>query len=767
MTSRKYRLILIFLFSVLTLGQAAGQDLTPGATAVMTGPPNGELYAPMTFTVQVDPATYTNPFDANDIEVLAVFQSPSNKQVVIPGFWMQPYANPCPPAGRTAQPEGDPVWQVRFTPQETGEWRYTIQARDNTEMLPGASGHFTVTPSNRHGFIRVGANKRYFQYQDGQPYFPIGHNLKWSWAEGGGLPKYLDWLKELGQSGGNYARLYMDEPWFIGLEWDKPAGDYRAAQEKAACLDRILDAAADDGVALQLVILWHQALASYSGPPVMAPDTFKRPDTSADWARNPYNFTQGGPLGSPGMFFTNDQAKALFRSRLRYIASRWGYSPQIFVWEMIDAIDRTNGYDDQSAGAWLRDAASYLKQVDAHGHLVTAGSATVNAPSLSQAPLDFTEAQYYQRRPVETAGDQVNGTLTLLRNLLDTTSTPMLLTAYSLNPWFEPTADDPQGIHFQETLWAAVLSGAAGGAVSDWPDTYIIPQGLERYYAPLRAFAAGVDWPRLDLQPAEAVLIGEGDYTAANFSSFNRQLPKTKVASVARAITPDGVFPRLDEATSYLFGRVYSNALNQPQEYHVVTSVDGYIEVRVRRVSDAAGARLSMKLDEQVPVTLDLAAGSKGAALRLPLPAGDHTIVLDNTGDDWLEMESLEVGALIAPARALTLRDVKAGIALAWVQHRDYTWEKSTQRPAPLTLCYRLDEMPPGIYRVEIWEPLTGAVPAEIRASVGSDGILAVSLPPTSSLLALRIFRMGDLPEATPTVAADMPLFATNTPHPK
>jgi hypothetical protein len=766
MTSRKP--LLIFLFAILIVGQAAGQESTPESTPVVTGASQGDLYTPMTFTVQVDPATYANPFDANDIEVLAVFRSPSNKQVVIPGFWMQPYTNPCPPAGESAQPDGDPVWQVRFTPQEVGQWHYTIQARDNTDMLPGAAGQFTVTPSNRHGFIRVGANKRYFQHQDGQPYFPIGHNLKWSWAEAGGLPTYLKWLKELGRAGGNYARLYIDEPWFIGLEWDKPVGDYRAAQERAACLDRVLDAAADDGIAFQLVILWHQALASYSGPPVLVPDTFKRPDTGADWSRNPYNITQGGPLGSPGAFFTSDQAKALFRSRLRYIASRWGYSPQIFAWEMIDTIDQVSGYDAQKAGGWLRDAASYLKQVDAHGHLVTAGSSNPNDSALSQAPLDFAEAQFYQRRPVETAVDQVSAALTLMRNLRDANATPTLLTAYSLNPWFEPTVDDPQGIHFQETLWAAVLSGAAGGAASDWPDTYVIPQGLERYYAPLRAFAAGIDWAKLDMQPVEATLVGEGDYGAATFTNFNRQFPKTKAASVVRNITPDGVFPPLEGATSYLFGKVYSASLNQTQMYHVVTSLDSYIEVRVRRVSDAAGARLSMKIDEQVPVTLDLAAGSKGAALRLPLPSGDHTILLDNTGQDWLEMESIEVGSLVAPARTLTLRDVNAGIALAWIQHRAYTWENASQKPDPLTLRYRLDGMPPGIYSVEIWEPLSGAVVAEIRTRVGPNGILTVTLPPVRNLLVLRIFRQKGAPEAiSEAVSTEIPLFATNTPQSK
>jgi hypothetical protein len=766
-------LTLTILFLNIAVLPTAGQEETPEATELplLPLPDAGQLFTPMTFLVAVNPTSYVNPFDANDIEVLGIFRSPSGKQLVIPGFWMQPYADQCerPCTVENLQPVGDPSWQVRFTPQEIGEWSFTLQVRDGLNMLPVREGRFEVATSEEDGFIRVGANRRYFQYSDGRTFFPIGHNLKWSWDGGGGLYAYRDWLRQLSEAGGNYARLYIDVPWFIGLEWNAPAGDYRPAQAAAARLDAILDVAAEYNVKLQLVVLWHQALDVYTGAPVNMPPTFTRPDMNADWDNNPYNILYGGPIGGPSIFFFNEDAKALFRQRLRYIVSRWGYSPDIFAWELIDEIDNTLNYDSQVAARWLNDSASYLKQLDQQGHLVTVGSADFDALIAATPPLDFTTSQFYQRRPIETVGDQTTLAVDAIRRNLDANPIPNLMTAYSINPWFEPTAEDPTGVHVQDTLWASVLSGAGGGAASDWWDTYIIPQDLQQYYAPLAAFVAGVDWPNLNFQPAEAALIGEdaAGYQPVRINNFNRQFATGLVGTVAtHIITPDGVFPGIENVSSYLYGQVYNNNLSQTQIYTVTTPVNTYLEVGVRRTSPQASARLNVTVDGQSAIDLVLSLDSKAVAVRVPLKAGSHEIILDNLGDDWLEMDYLEIGQLLAPARALTLRDSTSGIALAWLQHRDYTWEKVAAgvTSEPILLRYQLNQMPPGLYSVEIWNPLTGAVVGEDLVRVREDGLLSVALLPMDSMMALRIFRQPDPATATPTLEVTQPPIATETP---
>jgi hypothetical protein len=204
--------------------------------------------------------------------------------------------------------------------------------------------------------------------------------------------------------------------------------------------------------------------------------------------------------------------------------------------------------------------------------------------------------------------------------------------------------------------------------------------------------------------------------------------------------------------------------------YRVVAPADTYFEIRVRRVSSQAGARLVVTVDDQNMAELELARDSTNVAVRVPLPAGEHYIVLDNFGDDWLELEYLEVGHLLAPARVFTLRDSTAGVALAWVQHRGYTWETvaaGTERSL-IGLQYRLDQMPTGRYNVEIWDPLSGAVLGEEVVRVGQDGVLFIQLLPMDSELAIRAFLQHDLPALPATEAVtitETPLSSvTDTP---
>ncbi|MFN8451150.1 MAG: DUF5060 domain-containing protein [Anaerolineae bacterium] len=730
------------------------------------------LYAPMTFPIDIESSLYTNPFDADDIELVGVFESPSGRQLIIPGFWMQPYSDECqePCRVESLQTDGDPTWQVRFAPDETGHWAYNLQVRDDGTTVRVENGEFDVVPSDRPGFIGVSGNKRYFQYGSGQSYFPIGHNLLWSWSAGGGLVAYDKWLRELSEAGGNYARLLIDDPWFIGLEWSNPAGDYRAAQDDAARLDTILVMAEKYGVSLQIVVLWHQALTTYQGVPVVILNNPARPDTSADWDNYGYNARNGGPLASPGAFFADERAQALFRQRLRYIAGRWGYSPQVFAWEMIDEIDRTTNYNPTVASAWLQMMAGYLREVDQNRHLITAGSRDNDTTIADNPALSFTQARFFQRRPFETTADQVVGALDPIRQNLRLADEPTLLTEFSLNPWLEPTADDSDGISVQTTLWAAAFSGAGGGAASAYGETYVAPLGLQRYYPPLAAFAATVDWARLDLQPAEAALVSDDGslYKPLRVSDFLRRRGEGEDMPMLHAITPDGVLPDVSNLSSYLFGQLYNRDLHRTQHYSVVVPYDTYFEARIRATSTQTGAQLAISVDGKLAAELVLDPGSNDVALRVPLSVGSHEVTLENVGDDWLELDYLEIGQLVAPVRMLTLRDSTAGVALSWLQNRDYTWDRIANERAPLLFTYRVDQLPPGKYAVDIWDPLSGAVVGSELTSVGDDGILSVDLVPMSDELAVRAERQPDKPPPTltPTDTPTPLVIATNTPLP-
>jgi len=74
-------------------------------------------------------------------------------------------------------PRGDPVWKIRFAPQETGSWQYRIRATDASGTVVTTAQSFTVIDSSSRGFIRVSlTDHRYFEFSDGTPFIGVGHN---------------------------------------------------------------------------------------------------------------------------------------------------------------------------------------------------------------------------------------------------------------------------------------------------------------------------------------------------------------------------------------------------------------------------------------------------------------------------------------------------------------------------------------------------------------------------------------------------------------
>ncbi len=105
---------------------------------------------------------YDNPY--TDVDVDAVFIHESGDEIRLYGFW-----------------NGGDEWRVRFAPTKTGEWTYTVYCSDpaNTS-LNGVAGTLTAVPNDgateldKHGFIRVSDNGRYFVYDDGTPFYWLG-----------------------------------------------------------------------------------------------------------------------------------------------------------------------------------------------------------------------------------------------------------------------------------------------------------------------------------------------------------------------------------------------------------------------------------------------------------------------------------------------------------------------------------------------------------------------------------------------------------------
>jgi len=112
--------------------------------------------------VFVSDRDYPNPlFDAG-LEVC--FTAPSGKKTLVDGFW-----------------DGERTWRVRFSPDETGQWRWESRCSVAEDAgLNGGAGEFVCEPGQgdnpvfRHGPLRLSADRHSLVYADGTPFFWLG-----------------------------------------------------------------------------------------------------------------------------------------------------------------------------------------------------------------------------------------------------------------------------------------------------------------------------------------------------------------------------------------------------------------------------------------------------------------------------------------------------------------------------------------------------------------------------------------------------------------
>lgn len=104
---------------------------------------------------------YKNPY--TDVDIDAVFTHEDGTKINLYGFW-----------------SGGDEWRVRFAPTKTGVWEYVITCTDTENPSLNTSGSLLAvkntgeTDIDKHGFVKVSDNNRYFVHDDGTPFYWLG-----------------------------------------------------------------------------------------------------------------------------------------------------------------------------------------------------------------------------------------------------------------------------------------------------------------------------------------------------------------------------------------------------------------------------------------------------------------------------------------------------------------------------------------------------------------------------------------------------------------
>ena len=446
-------------------------------------------------------ATYTTPFDPDEVAVDAVFTKPSGKLLTVPAFFYQPFEREVKQKTPSTTEEvmheaGKGEWRIRFTPTEPGRYTVQVSVRDRSGTAKSALAKFTARPGSGHGFVRVSRkDHRYFEFQDGTPYFALGENMA-----GGPQSEFYRWIPQLARNGGNFGRIWIGNDQF-GIE-RAAMGEYRL--DSAWRFDQILELSEANGV--------YQKLCIESVRNITPKGEERKSFDPEDFA---YSVSNGGPCKDMKDFFVLPEAKRRFKARLRYLVARWGYSPNVFAWELWNEFETVGARPDKEKTIipWSVEMCGYLQSIDPWRHMTTnsLGSHALLPALWESKEHDFTQMHGYYGWHKPEDEELARAMVPLMVKWLDKLTVfhkPYLWAEFGVargkTPELRELGDrDQDGVNMHAGLWTPVMHGAAGSGHIWWWGAYVDRKDLYYHFRGLANFVKGIQWTTAGFEKAK------------------------------------------------------------------------------------------------------------------------------------------------------------------------------------------------------------------------------------------------------------------------
>jgi hypothetical protein len=707
---------------------------------VTADPPSAPVHARITLTIELE-ATYDNPFDADDVRLDATVSPPEGPAWQVPGFLCQPFTRELVEDRERLAPGGAPQWLVRLSFPRPGVYSVVVSATDRSGTVTAPALTLEATPADVPGMVRRHAtDHRYFVTDRGETLFLSGANV--CWGGGAGTYDYDTWLPKYAEAGCNWFRVWLSPQFFTFAMNTNESGFDRISLGNAWRLDHVLGLAERLGLRVMVCIDSFNILRSE-----------KR--LYGAWEKSPYTTANGGPLEEPREYFTNAVMLNAYQDRLRYLVARYGCGPGVFAWEFWNEVDIIDQYDSATVTGWHRDMARYLRSIDPWRHLIGTSHARPSGdPRLDALPeVDYVQTHHYGVR--DMAKDLHEDRL-LKAAALDR---PHFHGEYGISGnGVDTSAVDPDGVHLHNGLYASVGQLQAGTPMTWWWDSYVEPRNLYPVFAAFNKWVAGFDFVAQAARSVKATLlfpeerpqrVPDDDVLSPSQVSW-KSAPFNAPVSVQVSREGDVVSPV--PLSRVMHGVRNHPDLHNPVSFQVDAPHDSTFGVVVEGVSGHGGAALQIRIDDTVvrDEAFDDPDGTDNkdtltkydGVYDAPIPAGRHTITVENTGTDWFNVSYRIPWLRGEPMlRVLGVQGTTEG--LVWVQNRAHTWPavaKGKHQAAPVNgACLRLESMPPGTWRVETWDTVKGDVTCASTQTVGADGLLEFPLPPITWDAAFRL----------------------------
>jgi hypothetical protein len=691
-------------------------------------------------------ASFSNAFDPAQVDVQATFNGPGGVTQVVNGFYMRDYTRTgCPTESLTA---GAWKWKVRYAPRTVGAW--TVSLAVSGSGVPGGASAgptaFTCISSARKGFIKVSpADGRYFAYEDGSQFIPIGQNVAWNSLPGGYSCDFSTWLPKIAAQGGNFQRYWFAE-FADGFEWsDTGLGDYSNRIANTWRTDYTVELARSLDIQM-MIVFTNMGELRQSG--------FEN-----KWPQSPYNSVNGGPCANPQAFFTNATAKAYHKRKLRYIIARWGYASNV-TWETFNELDFVDSYNSANIAAWHQEMVGYVKALDLNRHMVSVSfsdEADEDAAIWSLPEIDFTGFHRYS--PSNQMEDEH---LATTQHHHAAFGKPVLGGEVGIVGG-STLSNDPYAVHMHNSNWAGVMSTAAGTPLFwDW-NNYVDPGNFYSQYRGVANFTAGLDYlgsgfsftqPTLSTPSYSSYVLTPG-YTTWG----------TPPAVSAYTVSPMGTLsPGADQLSEYQHTAGSGTRYN-PRTFSVNYAQAGTFAFYINGVSGSN--TLQVKIDGVTALTQ---AVSLNNSYSVAVPAGAHTIALDClAGGDWVQIRDFTFGNYVPSLKSYCLTATAGtGLVAGWIVNRGYNFDamriSGGTLPAAVTgATLNFTTLADGIWNVEWWNTASGVVASTGTASAVG-GNLTLPIPSTNKDWAFKLLLSGTVPTATPTRTLTPNFTATPTP---
>jgi hypothetical protein len=681
---------------------------TPTLNSVTVQNPEVEQYGKFEATLNLT-ATYTNPYDYDQIAVSGTFTSPDGEAKSVDGFFMQDLILNITTGGLT--PSGPGGFRLRFSPDAIGQWSYSVQVTDGQGTSNAVNGTFQcvgITHPKNKGFLRRNQTN-YLNFDNGDPYIAIGENI--AWQNGNAYLNYRDWLNKMIANGGNFFRLWHAH-WGLGIEW-KTGNGYeglrRYNQRNSFYQDWLYDFCAENGVYIMLALQHHGPVSTQVNP---------------NWNDSPYNVANGGPCANTLEFFTKAEARAHTQNRYRYVVARWGYSRAILCWELFNEVLWTDGFQLQSTkdkvAAWHFEMAAYLKTTDPNSHLVTTsyGDDLTDPNVWSHPDFAFTQTHFYINTPnLERALAKGN------RAFLNEFGKPTLNGEFGLGGSASLANADPDGIHIHNCLWGGLFGGGLGTAMTWWWDNYIHPKNLYYHFSGVSKVAEEVPFLAENMTPASAHVTGApGDLV------LTPTLGWSGIGTASISIGPNGVLTPADAALGqFLYGSQWNTQFRSPPTFSVNYPNGGKFSVRTSTETGTM-PKILISMDGSTKLQQEAAVNT---TYSIDVPAGAHTIKVDNSGTDWITVAWYNFEGLGSAVDAYVVVSANQNMAAGWAlnnrYNHQYVKENGVPDPTPPSTVV-VEGFQNGNYSVRWYNPLTGVLFDGAPASA-QNGKLEIPLP--------------------------------------